>query len=636
MKIKVENIVEKNLAVRLFVAYVGTALFLMFYGLFGQLPWEPFFCAAGVLSLMALAKAVQAFKRIALVFKVLGVGKAWCTCEEVFVRFSRSARESAKYWFGTGFEWTQIQAQQFYGMQKANWKDFYHQLCSRLAWLYFFWQRPAFCFTHPLQAYKHYRQYRASLTSRKGLPWLRCMGKEVDFQEQMSTMEGHVLVCGSTGTGKTRIFSAAAVQAVFAGDAVIVVDPKGDAQLKAAIVEACRLSGRPQDFIEFDISFPERSIQMDPLASFSRPGELAVRIGNTIPTEGNNGPFVEFGVSSLATVFEAMVRNGEKPTIQSGYRHLLNRQAFARQALEKHIESKFGAESVREALKNGGSQMTDFEKLRKHYEQNCVTDTGIEAVIALAEHDDSHFSKMIPAMLQQLKRLSEGSIGELLSPKSDSQAFWDIKKVIARKKVLYVSLSAMQDHSSAIAVGSMILADFAAVTGQIQSYSVGALQPVTVFVDEAGEMISEPFIQVLNKGRSVGANLFVATQTLADFTSRSAKPSDALRILANLNHFFAFRCNDPETLQFLSERMGAAVIEVVSRAHAVSVRSDSAFAQNGNLAERVLEKEVQLVSPAAIAGLADCEYFACIAGGKVVKGRIPVIVKTKDEYKGVL
>lgn len=44
--------------------------------------------------------------------------------------------------------------------------------------------------------------------------------------------EGHSLIVGTTGSGKTRMFDILISQAILRGEAVIIIDPKGDKEMR--------------------------------------------------------------------------------------------------------------------------------------------------------------------------------------------------------------------------------------------------------------------------------------------------------------------------------------------------------------------------------------------------------------------
>lgn len=148
---------------------------------------------------------------------------------------------------------------------------------------------------------------------------------------------------------------------------------------------------------------------------------------------------------------------------------------------------------------------------------------GIDRLLSLVEHNRMHFSKMIASLIPVLNMLTSGDLGDLLSPdeedSNDHRPIFDTSNIISGKHVLYVGLDSLSDSIVSSAIGSIVLADFASVAGMI--YNSGRkFGRISMFVDEAAEVVNLPFIQILNKGRGAGFQVVMATQTLPDIVAR--------------------------------------------------------------------------------------------------------------------
>ena len=109
----------------------------------------------------------------------------------------------------------------------------------------------------------------------------------------MADRVGHLLVVGATRVGKSRLLELTLAQDVRrGGNVVLLFDPKGDAGLmKRAFAEAQR-AGRP--FYLFHLGFPEISARYNPIGDFTRVTEVATRIANNLPSEGQSAAFPGF------------------------------------------------------------------------------------------------------------------------------------------------------------------------------------------------------------------------------------------------------------------------------------------------------------------------------------------------------
>lgn len=57
-------------------------------------------------------------------------------------------------------------------------------------------------------------------------------------------LQGHTMLFGTTGSGKTRFFDLLVTQAILRHETVIIIDPKGDRSLQQCIIRAMRMAGR--------------------------------------------------------------------------------------------------------------------------------------------------------------------------------------------------------------------------------------------------------------------------------------------------------------------------------------------------------------------------------------------------------
>lgn len=107
----------------------------------------------------------------------------------------------------------------------------------------------------------------------------------------------HMLILGSTGTGKTRLLELLIAQAIARGDAVVILDPKGDETLLGRV--RARAGAR---FRLFSLPHPERSVRYNPLGRYRDVREVADRVAALLPSTGDALPFRNFGWDIVNTV----------------------------------------------------------------------------------------------------------------------------------------------------------------------------------------------------------------------------------------------------------------------------------------------------------------------------------------------
>ena len=245
----------------------------------------------------------------------------------------------------------------------------------------------------------------------------------------------------------------------------------------------------------------------------------------------------------------------------------------------------------------------------------------MEGLLTQLEHDRTHFSKMIAGLLPILVMLTAGSMGPLLSPTEDAEST-DMNLVINSDQVLYLGLDSLSDPMVGSTIGSLALADLASTAGEIYNHRLP--KPVNIFVDECAEVLNDQLIQILNKGRGAGINLYIATQTIADFKARMGDEAKALQVLANANHIVALRVLDTDTQEFISTKLPKSRFAYVMRTQATGT-GDNAIKHNGNIGERLMEEEGERFPTALLGELPDLEFLAVFAGGDIRKGRIPIL-----------
>jgi conjugal transfer pilus assembly protein TraD len=68
-------------------------------------------------------------------------------------------------------------------------------------------------------------------------------------------------------------------------------------------------------------------------------------------------------------------------------------------------------------------------------------------------------------------------------------------------------------------------------------------------------------------------------------------------------------------------------LKTVMRTQASSTQSDNPLLFSGNAGERLIEEEGDLLPPAPLGHLPNLEYIGRLAGGRTIKGRLPILVE---------
>jgi conjugal transfer pilus assembly protein TraD len=456
------------------------------------------------------------------------------------------------------------------------------------------------------------------------------VAKERDMYVPLELLEGHTLVVGSTGTGKTRAFDLLIDQAINRGEPVIIIDPKGDHELRENARKACEALGQSKRFVFFHPAFPEESIRLDPLRHFNEPDELASRVAALIPSVGGKSdPFKDFGWKAMSTVIQGLVFIGKKPSllnlrwyVEGGVEDLL------RKTLLYYYETYF-----RENL--GGTTLKDLKNRYKNKDSHKKRHSAVQGLVAMHDHNREHFQKMIASLIPILSMLTSGTLQTLLSPKpddSDANQLTDFNSLIKGKNVIYIGLNSLADPIVGSALGSIYLAAITAVASDRYNFpdkKVHSLKkkypPVNVFIDEAAEVINDPTVQLLNKSRGAGFRVVVATQTLADLEVRTGTSSGARQIIGNINNWLILRIQDAETQKYISQALPKTAVKEMNLAYRSGSDTNSPLEYSTTYQESLKDKDIELFPAALLGILPNLHYFCRLSDGTTWKGKLPIL-----------
>ena len=273
------------------------------------LPRELAYAVSGALMLLALWRARQAYRAIRYQRRLKRL-------RPYRISAKRIPLSSQKLYLGRGFAWGQRHTQRLRDTLRpesrryvAPGRLYYWARRKETEWEH----RPALRW-----AARWLRQPRfnplAPLPSIGGNPALHGVGiNEHDVWMNLDERVGHTLVLGTTRVGKTRLAELLIAQDIRRGDVVIVIDPKGDAELLKRVYSEASAAGRTSDLLIFHLGFPEHSARYNAIGRFSRITEVATRIASQLPSEGNSAAFKEFAWRFVNIIARALVSLGGQP-----------------------------------------------------------------------------------------------------------------------------------------------------------------------------------------------------------------------------------------------------------------------------------------------------------------------------------
>lgn len=431
----------------------------------------------------------------------------------------------------------------------------------------------------------------------------------------------HLLVTGSPGEGKTRFLELAIRQYVEVGDAVIIIDPKGDERMINMVRQACIDSGRADRFRLLAIPWPSASVAYNPLSKFSSPAEIADRVlGIFPPAPGDAEAYRGFQWAAVHAVAQAIMVAGLPMSVARILRYIRNLDELLQELVSRRYPELAGediAGRYEEAVKSGRMKRTQ----------------DLDDLLPFVELDPGYFKKMISALPPQLERLTADYRRELLSPEADETDRREIltwQAVDTGRLVVYCYLGALHGDESAKAIGKMMLLDFKSYIARRYSYSQDASAgPISLIVDEAHHMVSEPFLQILAEARGAGVAVTLSTQTTSQFEQALKSPAAVGEILTQHFAHIQFQSRNPKEAEEFSELAGSRRFKVDSESESY----EPGFFSSGlstvedfraHYGRSFHSQELPLVPPWAICQLPTFHFFARIAG-RLIKGRVPLL-----------
>lgn len=512
-------------------------------------------------------------------------------------------------------------------------------------------------------------EHRDPATER-GMQWIHGLeSEEKDVLVPFDALKGHCAVIATTGSIKTRLVSLIMFQLAARGDTVVVIDPKGDPELREICRACAAASGDPGRFLMMHPAFASQSTRMDLLKNWDRVSQVASRVSlvlsaqedstfkdfcwNAVHRITNGMKFVgrRVSIASLKTAMESRI-SVERLT-EEALTKFFNEQAshLADRVQEEIEKQRFGGAKAPKGknsfvVETGSAELTAmiqvFNKDLSEDESEArkkgiiAKPDEIKGLIAILEANKEWFGKMVVSITPMLTKLSTDDLLGLLSPDyedmNDKRPIMDMMKVVRGKHILYIGTDTLADPSVGHALAAMALADLSAVAAEIYNHGVDGddgSQPrrIHVMVDEWGDVMCEPLIQQANKGRGAGLFIWALGQTLADLTDAlGGSQAKALRFMGNMNNMIVGATQDAETMKMVAEKFGLTTIESRSKSQSTGSKTeDTGLEFSANRGETISDKETELFPPSLLPGMPDLQYVAMLNRSEFIKGRIPVL-----------
>lgn len=409
-------------------------------------------------------------------------------------------------------------------------------------------------------------------------------GNEKSTQDELwftnDDMRTHVLIFGSTGSGKTEMLLGLAYNALVQSSGFIFVDGKGDNAIYAKIFSMVRYMGREDDFLLVNFMTGARDIigpqekrlsnTLNPFAtgSSSMLSNLVVGLMDSSSSSNDGdmwkGRAIAF-IEALMKIMVAMRDSGHILLDANTIRNYFTLERIEAMVIDKTfirdgqyaIGMDFLPEVVMQPLQNYLFTLPGYNKERK----------GKQVSQVFEQH-----GYITMQLTRQFSSLAD-TYGHILRTKL---AEVDLRDVVLNRRIMAVLLPALEKSPDELAnLGKIIISSLRvvmssglgdAVEGRfkdlIESKPTTSPSPYLCILDEYGYYAVKGFAVVPAQARSLGFSIVFAGQDLPAF--QKASKEEAASIGANTNIKICMKLEDPtETWEFFMKGAAESYVTMV-------------------------------------------------------------------------
>lgn len=393
-------------------------------------------------------------------------------------------------------------------------------------------------------------------------------------------MRTHVLIFGSTGSGKTEALVSLSFNALMQGSGFLYVDGKGDNSLFAKVFSMCRIMGREDDLLLINFMTGARDII----------GAQEKRLSNTM------NPFCNGSSSMLTQLVVSLMDSGA----QSSDGDMWKGRAIV------FVDSLM---KVLVYMRDKGKILLDANSIRNYFDLNRLEAIAIDKMfprdnqepVSLADAPElvlepiMNYLRTLPGYDATKKGKQSSTVFEqhgfitmqltrVFGTLADTYghiirtnlAEVDLKDVVLNRRVLVVLLPALEKSPDELAqLGKVIIASLKAMMAAglgdsiegtyrevITRKPTNATTPYMCILDEYGYYAVKGFAVVPAQARSLGFSVVFAGQDLPAF--QKASKEEAASIGANTNIKICMKLEDPmETWEFFQKTAGESYVTKV-------------------------------------------------------------------------
>jgi type IV secretory pathway TraG/TraD family ATPase VirD4 len=315
----------------------------------------------------------------------------------------------------------------------------------------------------------------------------------------------HTLLVGATGSGKTVTQTWMVVRAIERGMGAIVIDPKGDGDMRAALLHAARAAGRT--FIEWT---PDGPSVYNPLARGSETEIADKALAGERYTEPH---YLRQAQRFLGHVVRALRKAGLEVSLQ---------------AIVDHLDP--------DRLERLARSLPESHALATHTYLDALTSRQMAELAGVRD---------------RLAILAESDVGPWLNPDTRGARRFDLLQAARARAVVYFDLDADSRPLLTQMLGAAIVQDLQTTAAALQ----GGPMPTLVVIDEFSAVAADQVVRLFGRARSAGFSLVLSTQELADLRL-PGREKLLEQVVGNLSVLLAHRQVVPGSAELIASLAG--------------------------------------------------------------------------------
>ena len=339
----------------------------------------------------------------------------------------------------------------------------------------------------------------------------------------------HSVVVGASGSGKSVLLDTLMFDDMREGKPVIYLDPKGDNLSLEKFIDLCRLNNREY------LIFSEH---------YDKDGKIKLN------------PVMEGSVNHIADrVFKSFTWSEE-----------------------------FYANKALQALKKS---VTSIKKKRNIVSLKSIYDE----LLLLCESKDKELKLNrgdIEGLLTKLENIVNSDFGSIL----EGDGAYSFKELWKQNKCVYIGLSVLGYAEAARSIGKLFLGDinysiyntYRTMTPR----SVESHKPLGLYIDELSAVITDEFIEILNKCRGAKVEITSAFQTSSDLIKVNKELCH--QVLENSLNWYVMKQRVQDAAELLSTSIGT--IESTKRTVRVDGNQEQSMGSQRNVEELIVHPNI--------------------------------------------